>query len=93
MHWDGTISVGNLLTIIVGLAGVLMAFWRFTVTQAKHTNETTLAINNLAMITDSLQKAVSVQNGRVAKLEIAKAVDEGIEARLAAMGGVGALIK
>lgn len=86
MHWDGTISVGNLLTIAVGLAGVLMAFWRFTVTQAKHTLESTAAINNLAAITDRLEKAVALQNGRVAKLEIAKAVDEGIEARLAGIG-------
>lgn len=86
MHWDGTISVGNLLTIIVGLAGVLMAFWRFTVAQAKHTNETTLAVNNLAMITDRLEQAVALQNGRVAKLEIAKAVNEQVETRLAALG-------
>ena len=83
MHWDGTISVGNVLTFIGIIGAILLAFNRFTLKQERHSIETTAAVNNLAAITDNLQKAVSVQNGRLAKVEITLAVNEEVEKRMA----------
>lgn len=82
MHFDGTISIGNILTSIGIIGAILVAFNRFTVKQAEHNLTTTNAINNLSSITDGMQKAVTLQNGRIAKLEISSAVAAEVERRI-----------
>lgn len=86
MHWDGSISVGNILTFIGIVAAILLAFNRFTVRHETSIASMTTALNNLSHITDTLSGDVKIQNGRLAKVETTLAVQDGVRAALTALG-------
>ena len=91
MHWDGSVSVGSVLTLIAMLAAGLVGYAKFVHRHTQAIAEimsadaaSTAAINNLSAIVERLQTAVTVQNGRLAKVETAIAIAEGVEKRIAA---------
>lgn len=82
MHWDGAVSIGNILSFI-GIIGIILgALHRFTIRYERHSVGVTDAVNNLSSITDGLQKSVTIQNGRLAKVETAMAIHEEVERRM-----------
>ena len=85
MHWDGSVSVGNILTFLGMVAFILGAANRFAGQQKEQHLAMTNAVNNLSAITDSLQKAVQTQNGRLAKVETRLEVEDQVSRRLAAL--------
>jgi hypothetical protein len=75
MHWDGTVSLGSILTICTTLFGLILGGVRI----AFHLQKSSDAMNNLASITERLQKAVEKQDGRLYSLEAAHAVAVAID--------------
>ncbi len=78
MHWDGTITFGNILTILsvfIGLVGggVRIAF---------HLQKSSDAMNNLAAITERLQHAVEQQDSRIITLETEQIIQKEVKARM-----------
>jgi hypothetical protein len=85
MHWDGAISIGNVLTFLGMLGAMLWGFNQFTSQHTKAIAEITNAINNLSVITDRLDKQVQIQNGRLVKVETVQAVQMEVERRMAVL--------
>jgi hypothetical protein len=85
MRWDGAVSAGNVLTFLGMVGFILGALYRYGVNQTKAMTTVTDAVNNLSAITDGLQKSVAVQNGRLAKVETALAINEEVERRMRAI--------
>ena len=86
MHWDGSVSVGNILTFLGMVAFILGAANRFAGQQKEQHLAVTNAVNNLSAITDNLQKAVAVQNGRLVSVETRIKVEDEVARRLLALG-------
>jgi len=74
MHWDGSVSLGSILTICTTLFGLMIGGLRI----AFHLQKSSDAMNNLAAITERLQLAVEKQDGRIYSLETDRAVATGI---------------
>jgi hypothetical protein len=88
MHWDGSISVGNILTFLGMVAFILGAANRFMGQQKEQHQAVTTAVNNLSAITSRLDSAVQTQNGRLAKVETELAIRKEVERRLAALAAI-----
>ncbi len=78
MHWDGTITFGNILTILsvfIGLVGggVRIAF---------HLQKSSDAMNNLAAITERLSQAVESQDSRIITLETEQKIQTEVKKRM-----------
>jgi hypothetical protein len=82
MHWDGAISIGNILTLVAMLTAMAVGFTQFVKRHSEAVMTLTTALNNLSHITDGLEKAVQIQNGRLAKVEMQIAVDQEVERRM-----------
>ena len=80
MHWDPSISVGNLLTIAAMVSSILIGGYKI----ALHLERSSAAMNNLAAITERLQKAVELQDSRIMTLEKSDAVDAEVRRRMGA---------
>lgn len=85
MHWDGSVSIGNVLTGATALAWILIALSRYASSHKVESATTAAAINNLAAITQDLRKEVQTQNGRLARVETTLAVREEVDKRMAAL--------
>jgi hypothetical protein len=81
MHWDSSVSIGNVLTFIGMVCLGLAAFLAF---MRKH-DRAIQSIDNLSGITDGLQKTIAIQNGRLAKVETKVAIREEVERRMTLM--------
>lgn len=86
MHWDGAVSIGNVLTFVGMMAALLWGFNQFTNRHSAAITQITDALNNMAHITDGLQKAVEKQNGRLARVETELLIRGEVEKRLASLG-------
>lgn len=86
MHWDGAVSIGNILTFIGMIAAMFFGFQRFIASHLRETTAITAAINNLSRITNDLQMSVQTQNGRLGKVETQLAVQDEVERRMAIQG-------
>ena len=86
MHWDGSVSVGNILTFLGMVAFFLGAAHRFAAQQKEQHHTMTAALNNLSAITDNLQRAVATQNGRLVNVETRIKVEDEVARRLLALG-------
>ena len=75
MHWDGSVSLGSILTICTTLFGLILGGVRI----AFHLQKSSDAMNNLAAITERLQLAVEKQDSRLYTLETARAVAAAID--------------
>lgn len=61
MHWDTTISIGNVLSAGAIIVAIFMAFYKFVRDNKDASTKLTNATNNLAGITDGLSKSVERQ--------------------------------
>jgi hypothetical protein len=86
VHWDPSVSVGTLVSLFTMLGAMLWGLSRVSNAHARESATQTAALNNLAALTEGLQKAVQVQNGRLAKVETKLEVQEGVQRALAALG-------
>jgi hypothetical protein len=85
MHWDATISIGNVLTALAMIAGMLLAFNRHSIAAIKlaaSIEANSNATNNLAAITQKLQLAVEAQDSRLVSLETEQKIAAEVERRL-----------
>ena len=89
MHWDGTVSFGNLLTILTTLIGLVAGGVRI----AFHLQKSSDAINNLAAITERLQRAVEHQESRIVSLETEQTIQKEVAKRIAGVNPVVQVIK
>jgi hypothetical protein len=80
MHWDGTISFGNVLTICTTLIGLMAGGWKI----ALHLQRSSDAMNNLAAITERLQHSVQEQDGRLRSLETEQEIQREVSKRVSA---------
>jgi hypothetical protein len=78
MHWDATISIGNVLTALAMIAGMLLAFNRHSIAAIK----LAASIEALAAITQKLQLAVEAQDSRLVSLETEQKIAAEVERRL-----------
>lgn len=78
MHWDATISIGNVLTALAMIAGTLLAFNRHSIAAIK----LAASIEALAAITQKLQLAVEAQDSRLVSLETEQKIAAEVERRL-----------
>ncbi len=84
MHWDPTISFGNIITILGMLAGLLVGGWKIAI----HLQRSSDAMNNLAAITERLQQAVEQQDTRIGTLETEQTIQKEVAKRLSSVGPV-----
>lgn len=84
MHWDGTITFGNLLTILTTLGGLVIGGVRI----AFHLQRSSDAMNNLAAITERMQHAVETQDSRLRNLETEHLIQKEVSKRMAMLGPV-----
>lgn len=84
MHWDGTVSFGNILTILTTLVGLIAGGVRI----AFHLQRSSDAMNNLASITERLQHAVESQDNRLHTLETEQIIQKEVSKRMGAVGPV-----
>ena len=85
MHFDTTISLGNILTALAMLGTVAVAINRHNMTTLKLASSmeaNSNATNNLAAITERLQRAVELQDSRLVHLE----TEQRISAEVAKQG-------
>ena len=78
MHWDGTVSVGNVITILMTLGGLMLGGFKIAV----HLQRSSEAMNNLAAITERLQHAVEKQDSRIVTLETENVIRAEVEKRI-----------
>jgi adenylate kinase len=78
MHWDGTISFGNVLTILTTLIGLMAGGLKI----AFHLQRSSDAMNNLAVITERLQHAVENQDSRLLSLETEREIQREVTKRM-----------
>lgn len=83
MRWDGTVSIGNLISIAVTLVAVVMAVLKFVsnnnLIQAAHTADNlalTNATNNLAAITERMQRALEHQGSQLDTVKATQSADK-----------------
>lgn len=86
MHWDSSVSLGNIVSLIALLGAMVVGFNVFVTRHNTAIALITAAINNLSAVTDRLEKAVQVQNGRLVKVETVLAVREEVDRRMSALG-------
>lgn len=84
MHWDGTVSFGNILTILTTLVGLIAGGVRI----AFHLQRSSDAMNNLASITERLQHAVENQDNRLHTLETEQIIQKEVSKRIGTLGPV-----
>lgn len=84
MHWDGTVSFGNLLTILTTIIGLIAGGLKI----AFHLQRSSDAMNNLAVITERLQHAVEMQDTRISGLETEQTIQKEVAKRMSSMGPV-----
>jgi hypothetical protein len=84
MHWDGTVSFGNILTILTTLVGLIAGGVRI----AFHLQRSSDAMNNLASITERLQHAVEHQDNRLHILETEQIIQKEVSKRIGTLGPV-----
>ena len=78
MHWDGTLSLGNILTILATFGGLVGGGVRI----AFHLQKSSDAMNNLAAITERLQHAVEQQDSRLVTLETENKIEKEVAVRM-----------
>lgn len=79
MHWDPTFSVGNLLTILVTLAGLMLGGFRIAV----HLQRSSDAVNNLAAITERMQNGFDEHDRRINTVENELTIQREVTKRVA----------
>jgi len=84
MHWDGTVSFGNILTILTTLVGLIAGGVRI----AFHLQRSSDAMNNLASITERLQHAIENQDNRLHTLETEQIIQKEVSKRIGTLGPV-----
>ncbi len=84
MHWDGTVTFGNILTILTTLIGLIAGGIRI----AFHLQRSSDAMNNLAAITERLQHAVESQDSRIGNLETEQTIQKEVAKRMSGVGPV-----
>ena len=99
MHWDGSISLGTVLSLMAIMVTMGFGFHKFLqhqkqeyAVQRESHAMMTAALNNLSTITDRLDKAVQTQNGRLLKVETTLAVREEVDRRMSLMHGRAAIM-
>lgn len=95
MHWDGSISMGNVLTFAGMLIALIVAFNKFVSGHKESSITLTNAVNNLSTITKSLQDAIEKQNTkidsqntRLSMVEKTIAVNDEVDRRMMMLGYV-----
>lgn len=78
MHWDGTITFGNILTILTTIAGLIIGGVKI----AFHLERSSNAMNSLAEITERLQSAVEGQDSRIITLENERVIQTEVSKRI-----------
>ena len=82
MHWDGSVSIGNVLTLIAMLCAMGIGYAKFIERHTSAITRITAALDNLSLTTGDLKEAVQVQNGRLVKVETALAVEAEVDRRM-----------
>jgi uncharacterized protein YlxW (UPF0749 family) len=85
MHWDSSVSIGNVLTVLAFLAGIFVAFNKFVSSHNSAVMSITAAVNNLSAICDRLQHSVEAQNTRLTSVENRLEIETEVQKRLAAL--------
>lgn len=93
MHWDGSISMGNILTLVGMLIGLFITFNKFVSGHKEANISLTGAVNNLSAITKALQDAIKQQNDAIEKqstrlslVEKTIAVNDEVDRRMTMLG-------
>ena len=74
MHWDGTISLGNVMTIVITLSGVIIAMFKLISRYDKSILLLTVAVDSLKEAISSIKLAISDQQTKIGIIEIATEV-------------------
>lgn len=79
MHWDATFSIGNLLTIVCTFMGLIVGGFRIAV----HLQRSSDAVNNLAAITERMQKGFDLHDERITAVENELTIQREVTKRVA----------
>ena len=74
MHWDGTISLGNVISIVITLSGVIIAMFKLISRYDKSILLLTVAVDSLKEAISSIKLAISEQQTKIGIIEIATEV-------------------
>ena len=74
MHWDGTVSLGNVMTIIITLAGVIITMFKLISRYDKSILLLTVAVDSLKEAISLINLAMSAQQTKINAIEIASEV-------------------
>ena len=74
MHWDGTISLGNVMSIVITLSGVIIAMFKLISRYDKSILLLTVAVDSLKEAISSIKLALSNQQTKIGIIEIATEV-------------------
>jgi hypothetical protein len=74
MHWDGTISLGNVMSIVIILSGVIIAMFKLISRYDKSILLLTVAVDSLKEAISSIKLAISNQQTKIGTIEIATEV-------------------
>ena len=84
MHWDGTITFGNALTILTTLVGLVLGGFKIAV----HLQHSSDATNNLAAITERMQESINDHDSRIGTLETEQRIEKEVARRVGHNGPV-----
>jgi hypothetical protein len=74
MHWDGTISLGNVMSIVITLSGVIIAMFKLISRYDKSILLLTVAVDSLKEAISSIKLAIGDQQTKIGIIEIATEV-------------------
>lgn len=83
MHWDGTITFGNALTILTTLVGLVIGGFKIAV----HLQRSSDAMNNMAAIIERMQQSVQDQDARLSSLEKEQDIQKEVSRRMGHLPG------
>lgn len=84
MHWDGTITFGNALTILTTLFGLIIGGAKI----AMHLQRSSDAMNNMAAIIERMQESMQQHDNRLSLLETEQAIQKEVSNRMSKLGNV-----